>query len=149
MQPCFFGGDRGQLRDRPPLGIQHLMRLMTHPLGYYVDPSPVLDALAEKYGYQLEKMSIAEKFQTISILSLTLFHYANSPVLSIKIIWNPLTGPNDSLRESLGSLDGCTPKTLLGLMEALVAQLRHQQLSEVNAAALTVMRAIRQDLTIE
>jgi len=109
---------------------------MTHPLGYYVDPSPVLDALAEKYGYQLERMSIAEKFQTISILSMTLFHYTNSPGLSIRIIWNPLNWPSDSLRESLVSLDGSTPKTLMSLMEALVAQLRHQQLSEVNAAAL-------------
>lgn len=109
---------------------------MTHPLSYYVDPSPVLDALAEKYGHQLEKMSIAEKFQTISILAMTLGHYANSPGLPIRIIWNSLNWPSDSLRESLVSLDGCTSKTLLSLMEALVAQLRYQQLSEINAAAL-------------
>ena len=31
MQPCFFGGDRGQLRDRPPSTTEQIKRAVALP----------------------------------------------------------------------------------------------------------------------
>jgi len=98
---------------------------MTHPLGYHVDPSPVIAALTEKYGDQLEKMSTADKFVSIAIFAQTLHGYEICPGLPIRITWHLSSEPSASLRQSLTALDGSSRKTLLSLMEALVAQLRH------------------------
>jgi len=126
---------------------------MTKPLGYYVDPDAAITALTEKYGEQLQHMPNAHKLLTLAILTNTLLGTYSNPNYKIEDeIWNRLRHCeeiSEELQKSLLALNDCTSKTLLSLIEAIVAQIRQLYLNDLRANALTVMRAIRQHPPIQ
>lgn len=105
---------------------------MTHRISYYVDPEPAIAALSEKYGQQFEQLNTADKLLIIEVLtnSLRIYVMTSTPIsidsaISENAQWQ--AHMDHSLLESLISLDACPPKTLLSLLEAMIAQLRYSQ----------------------
>ncbi len=96
---------------------------MTH----LTSPLPPLDALAEKYGQQLQLMTMPEKLVSIAVLATALHEQEVNPALPINVEWqvseqSELIDISDSLRESLRALDACNRKEdLIGLIQTLAA----------------------------
>ena len=100
---------------------------MPHPLGYYVSGSPAAAALAQKYGAQLQNMSLDEKMLAIKAISGalldSLIHQDCEPSIEEQIVHHQNEGNpvDDGLQESLASLDGCDETQCFALLTALVA----------------------------
>jgi len=100
---------------------------MTKPLGYYIDPAGAIAAIAEIYGDQLQRMTTADKLLIIQILAGALRDCEIHPGTPVKITWLASDQPSDPLKQCLFGLSGSKQKTLLSLMESIIAQLRYPQ----------------------
>jgi len=100
---------------------------MSKPLGYFVSGSPAAAALAQKYGAQLQNMSLDEKLLAIQAISGalldSLIHRDCEPSIEEQILHHIDDGnPVDQgLQESLTALDGCDETQCFALLTALVA----------------------------
>lgn len=98
------------------------------PLGFYAE-GEALTALTEAYGARLEGMAQHEKFILLGAIASKFgfsdgesmdWHYRSAPPLYFVADFIPVT-----LDEYIPHLDGLSEDALLGLCEALVAQLRY------------------------
>jgi len=100
---------------------------MTKPLGYFVSGSPAADALAQKYGDQLQNMTLDEKMLAIKAISGalldSLIHHDYQPSIEEQVVhyMNEGNPVHDALQESLASLDACDETQCFALLTALVA----------------------------
>jgi len=100
---------------------------MSKPLGYFVSGSPAIDALAQKYGQQLQNMGLDEKLLAIKAISGALLDSLVrrdcEPSIEEQILHHIDDGDpvDQGLQESLAALDGCDERQCLSLLTALVA----------------------------
>ena len=100
---------------------------MPHPLGYYVSGSPAAAALAQKYGAQLQNMSLDEKLLAIQAISGALLDSLVNRDCEPSIeeqLQSRISegyGVDNGLQESLAALDGCDENQCFALLTALVA----------------------------
>ena len=100
---------------------------MPNSLGFYISGSPAAAALAQKYGQQLQNMSLDEKLLAIQAISGalldSLIHRDCEPSIEEQILHHIDDGnPVDQgLQESLTALDGCDETQCFALLTALVA----------------------------
>jgi len=97
---------------------------MTHSTSS--DTLSPLDALAEKYGQQLQSMTMPEKLVSIAVLAGALCEHEVNPAFPIAVEWQlseqaELIDISDSLGESLRALDACNRKEVIGLIQTLAA----------------------------
>jgi hypothetical protein len=90
------------------------------------DTLPPLDALAEKYGQQLQLMTMPEKLVSIAVLAAALHEHDADPTVPISVEWQlseqeELIDITGSLGESLRALDACNRKEVIGLIQTLAA----------------------------
>lgn len=95
---------------------------MTH----LTSPLPPLEALAEKYGQQLQLMTMPEKLVSIAVLAAALHEHDADPSVPISVEWQlseqeELIDITGSLGESLRALDTCNRKEVIGLIQTLAA----------------------------
>lgn len=100
------------------------------PLGFYAE-GEVLTALTEAYGARLEGMAQHEKLILLGVIASKFayddgesldWHYRSAPPLFFVADFVPVT-----LDEYIPQLDALNEDALLGLCEALVAQLRYSK----------------------
>ena len=100
------------------------------PLPFYADGEAPLEELTEKFGTRLEGLEPYEKLILLATIATNLaFHETNE----MDEEWGHLDTYHDlpstlvsaELKESLPSLDTLSRDNLLGLCEALVAQIRY------------------------
>jgi hypothetical protein len=99
------------------------------PLAFYADEPP-LEELTDKFGSRLEALAPYEKLILLAAIATNLaFHLTDETGEDWTIQESyedlPSCPVSDSLNDSLPSLDALTRDSLLGLCEALVAQLRY------------------------
>ncbi|MBD2130074.1 hypothetical protein NDI39_29335 [Microcoleus sp. ZQ-A2] len=100
------------------------------PLPFYADGEPPLEELVDKFGSFLERLTPHDKLILLAALATNLaFHDSdeNGEEWSLFDTYNelPCNPVNDELVDSLGALDNLQRDSLLGLCEALVAQVRY------------------------
>lgn len=101
------------------------------PLPFYADGEPPLEALVDKFGSRLEHLDNRSKFLLLS--SIALFAAVNNDQYSLDEAYcdlpNPVCGEevlmDEELHEMLEPLETLNADNLLGLCEALIAQLRY------------------------
>ncbi|MBD2124873.1 hypothetical protein NDI39_29675 [Microcoleus sp. ZQ-A2] len=100
-----------------------------HPLPFYADGEAPLEILVEKWGTYLEMMERHEKFILLGVIATSLayedgesldWHYKYAPPLFHVADCVPVR-----IDEDIVALEQLSLDNLLGLCEALVAQLRY------------------------
>jgi hypothetical protein len=100
---------------------------MPNSLGFYISGSPAAAALAQKYGAQLQNMSLDEKMLAIKAISGALLDSLTNPntepSIEEQVLDHQHTGHavDQGLQESLTALDGCDETQCFALLTALVA----------------------------
>lgn len=100
------------------------------PLGFYADGEPPLEELVDKFGSHLERLTPHDKLILLASLATNLaFHDKdeNGEEWSLTDTYQelPCNPINDELVDTLPSIDNLQRDSLLGLCEALVAQIRY------------------------
>lgn len=100
------------------------------PLPFYADGEPALLELVDKFGNQLEGLENYEKLILLATIATNIaFHETDEhdePWSLLETYQDlPSTTVSDELRDTLPSLDNLSRDNLLGMCEALVAQLRY------------------------
>lgn len=100
------------------------------PLGFYAN-GEALDALTEAFGARLEGMARHEKFMLLGVIASKFgyndgesldWHYRCAPPLYFVADFIPV-----NIDDYVPKLEGLSEDALLGLCEALVAQLRYNK----------------------
>jgi hypothetical protein len=102
---------------------------MTHPP---LEEATPLETWVETYGQQSQVLTLAQKFQVISILTEHLFNKDFSPIPESETITEQLSEGfawtegllDESLKTSLCRLDGCNRAQLIDLIQAIAASLK-------------------------
>lgn len=102
------------------------------PLAFYADGETPLEELTDKFGARLESLETYEKLILLATIATNLaFHDTdeNEEEWSLTDTYQelPCIAVNDKLVDSLASLDNLQRDSLLGLCEALVAQIRYSK----------------------
>ena len=100
------------------------------PLPFYADGEEPLEALTDKFGSRLEALTPHDKLILLASIATNL---AFNNIDETEEEWSlfdtynelPCNPVSDELVASLGSLDNLQRDSLLGLCEALVAQIRY------------------------
>ncbi len=100
------------------------------PLPFYADGEPPLEELVDKFGSRLEALTPHDKLILLASLATNLaFHDSDftGEDWSLTDTYNelPCNPISDELVETLASIDNLQWDSLLGLCEALVAQIRY------------------------
>ncbi len=100
------------------------------PLPFYADGETPLEELTDKFGCRLEGLENYEKLILLAAIATNLaFHDTdeNGEEWSLFDTYQelPCNPVSDELVDALGSLDNLQRDNLLGLCEALVAQIRY------------------------
>lgn len=99
------------------------------PLPFYADGEAPLEALVDKWGSHLERMTRYEKFILLGVIATKFafdgaesldWHYRSAPPLYFVADFVPVR-----IDEDVVALEEVSEDNLLGLCEALVAQLRY------------------------
>lgn len=101
------------------------------PLGFYADGEAPLEALVDKWGSHLERMTRYEKFILLGVIA-TKFAFDDADSLNENYQFAPpLVHVADfvpvRIDEDIVALEVLSEDNLLGLCEALVAQLRYSK----------------------
>jgi hypothetical protein len=110
------------------------------PLPFYADGEPPLEELVDKFGSRLEALTPHDKLILLAALATNLaFHDSDftGEEWSLTDTYQelPCNPIDDELVDSLASLDNLQRDSLLGLCEALVAQVRYNQGGTLNVAS--------------
>jgi hypothetical protein len=102
------------------------------PLLFYADGEAPLEALVHKFGSRLEGLEVYEKLILLGAIATNLaFHDQDETgeEWSLADSYNelPCHPVSDELVDTLGSIDNLQRDNLLGLCEALVAQIRYSK----------------------
>lgn len=98
------------------------------PLPFYADGEPPLEELTDKFGSHLEGLLTYEKLILLALIATNLaYHEATDEPWTLTETYHdlPSGSVSDELFEVLPSLDNLQRDSLLGLCEALVAQIRY------------------------
>lgn len=101
------------------------------PLPFYADGEPPLEALVDKWGSYLEKMERHEKFILLGVIASKFAHDGAESLHEIYQFAPPLVHVGDvvpvRIDADIVALEALSEDNLLGLCEALVAQLRYSK----------------------
>lgn len=102
------------------------------PLAFYADGETPLEELTDKFGSRLEALMPHDKLILLAAIATNLaFHDTdeNGEEWSLTDTYNelPCNPITDELVDTLASLDNLQRDSLLGLCEALVAQIRYSK----------------------
>ncbi len=102
------------------------------PLPFYADGEAPLEELVDKFGSRLEGLEPEEKLILLATLATNLaFHDSDETGEEWSLFDTyqelPSNPVSDELVDTLASLDNIKRDSLLGLCEALVAQIRYTQ----------------------
>ncbi len=100
------------------------------PLPFYADGETPLEELVDKFGSRLEGLETYEKLILLAALATNLaFHDSDETGEEWSLFDTyqelPCNPVSDELVDTLASIDNLQRDSLLGLMEALVAQVRY------------------------
>jgi hypothetical protein len=95
------------------------------PLPFYADGEAPLYVLVDKFGSQLEQLDRRSKFLLLSSIALCAAVDASDYPLEEAFSDLPFDEMNEELQAMLPQLNTLNGDNLLGLCEALVAQLRY------------------------
>ncbi len=100
------------------------------PLAFYADGETPLEEIVDKFGSRIEALSLHDKLIILAAIATNLaFHDRdeNGEEWSLTDTYNelPCNPVDEDLVDSLASIDNLQRDSLLGLCEALVAQIRY------------------------
>ncbi len=102
------------------------------PLPFYADGEAPLEELVDKFGSRLEALEPYEKLILLAVIATNLaFHDSDETGEEWSLFDTyqelPCNSVSDELVDTLGSVDNLQRDSLLGLCEALVAQVRYMK----------------------